>query len=87
MRVELFGIPRHTTGVATVDISPPASTLGDLLHIVGTQLPTLEGTILNAGTLQPGYLANINGQRFVSDPSTPLNPSETILILSSDVGG
>jgi molybdopterin converting factor small subunit len=32
-------------------------------------------------------MANLNGQRFVTDPATALKPGDAILILSTDAGG
>ena len=37
--------------------------------------------------LQPGYVANINGQHFVSDPETLLDDHTCLLIMSADAGG
>mgnify|MGYP000920410388 CR=1 FL=1 len=86
MRVELYGIPRHLSGVEAVDIAT-ADTLGAVLLAVGKQLPTLEGPVLDRGKLQAGYLSNLNGRQFVSDPATPLDASDVVLIVSSDMGG
>jgi molybdopterin converting factor small subunit len=37
--------------------------------------------------LHPSLVANLNGDRFISDPATPLGDSDRVLILSADVGG
>ena len=86
MRVELFGIPRHLSGVEAVDVAT-ADTLGAVLLAVGKHLPVLEGPVLVRGTLQAGYLTNLNGRQFVSDPATPLQATDVVLIVSSDMGG
>ena len=35
----------------------------------------------------PRFVANLNGDRFVSDPATPLGEDDCVLILSADAGG
>ena len=37
--------------------------------------------------LHPAFVANLNGDRFVSDPATPLGDDDCVLILSADAGG
>ena len=39
------------------------------------------------GRLHPSLAANLNGDRFISDPATPLGDGDRVLILSSDAGG
>ena len=39
------------------------------------------------GTLHPAYTLNLNGERFVSDPGTPLADGESLILLTVDVGG
>jgi hypothetical protein len=37
---------------------------------------------------QPGYAVNLDGERFVRDPATPLARVKTLLLLlSADAGG
>ena len=84
MRVELFGVPRERAGVAAVDVQ--AETLGQLLAALAMRFPAL-GECIDAGRLQPSFVANLNGDRFVSDPRTPLRQSDSVLILSADAGG
>ena len=85
IRVEFYGIPRERAGVASVDVN--AANLGRALREVGRALPALADCCVADGRLLAGYLANINGQRFTTDPSTPLQPGDSVLILSTDVGG
>lgn len=85
VRVELFGIPRHRTGVSALDIE--SQTLGDALQTAGRRLPTFAESCLDGNRLRGGFLANLNGRTFVSDPATPLAAGDCLLILSSDVGG
>jgi len=37
--------------------------------------------------LHPACVANLNGDRFISDPATPLGEHDSLLILSADAGG
>ena len=45
------------------------------------------GELIAADRLQPSFVANLNGDRFVSDPGTPLGEGDSVLILSADAGG
>jgi len=40
-----------------------------------------------ADRLRPSFVANLNGDQFVSDPLTRLNDGDSVLILSADAGG
>ena len=84
MRVEFLGVPRQRAGVAEIDIQ--AETLGQLLENITVQFPSL-GELVTLDRLNPGFTANLNGDRFVNDPGTPLSPEDCVLILSADAGG
>jgi molybdopterin converting factor small subunit len=84
MHVEFFGVPRERAGVSQLEIQ--ADTLGQLLGTLAARLPSL-GQLINAGQLHPSFSANLNGDRFVSDPGTPLGEDDCVLILSADAGG
>jgi len=43
--------------------------------------------IIQRDRLHPAFVANLNGDRFVTDPETPLRTSDSVLILSADAGG
>lgn len=83
--VELFGIPRARAGVATTTVA--GSQLGDVLDELALRYPALAETCIDRRRLRPGYVANLGGDRFVTDPETPLAAGETLLILSADAGG
>lgn len=85
VHIEFFGIPRTRAGIAQLDVE--AETLGDALEAVAVQLPGWAEACLSGNQLQRGLIANLNGQRFVSDPLTALKPGDSVLILSADVGG
>jgi molybdopterin converting factor small subunit len=89
MHVEFFGVPRERAGVASLDVE--AGTLGQLWTTLAAQIPSLGNLIcadgLNPARPTPSVVANLNGDRFVSDPGTPLKESDSVLILSADAGG
>ena len=85
VRIELFGVPRHRAGVAEIEVE--ATTLGEALRETRRRLPQLDRICLADGRLCIGYLANLNGRMFVTDPNTPLAAGDCVLILSSDAGG
>jgi molybdopterin converting factor small subunit len=84
MRVEFLGIPRERVGVAELELD--ASTLGQLLATLERRFPRLDG-VIDAGRLQPSFVANLNGDTFISDPRTSLSAGDCVLILSADAGG
>jgi molybdopterin converting factor small subunit len=84
MRVEFLGIPRERTGVAELELD--AWTLGQLLTALEQRFPALDA-LIDAGRLQPSFAANLNGDRFISDPATRLSAGDCVLILSADAGG
>jgi molybdopterin converting factor small subunit len=84
MRVEFFGIPRERTGTAEFEFQ--AETLGQLLSLLAVRFPSLH-EVVQSGRLRSPFLANLNGNRFISDPATKLTESDCVLILSADAGG
>jgi molybdopterin-guanine dinucleotide biosynthesis protein A len=83
--VEFYGVPRLRAGLPSLKVK--AMNLGDALGELGRACPLLLGTILNGRNLLPEYAANLNGDRFVSDPATPLHEGDSLILLSIDVGG
>jgi len=83
--VELFGIPRERAGVA--ETQAEGARLDQVLADLARRFPRLAADCFARDGLQKGYLANLNGQRFVSDPATVIRPGDQLLILSADAGG
>jgi sulfur-carrier protein len=85
--VELFGIPRQRAGVAKTDAT--GARLGEVVADLARRFPRLAEECFreDRGGLKPGTLANLNGERFVTDPATVLAPGDALLILSADAGG
>jgi molybdopterin converting factor small subunit len=84
MHVEFLGVSRERAGVA--ELAVDADTLGRLLGALAVQVPSLAELIVD-DRLHPSLAANLNGERFISDPQTPLGDADRVLILSADVGG
>jgi molybdopterin converting factor small subunit len=84
MHVEFFGVPRERAGMSELEVQ--ADTLGQLLGTLAAQIPSF-GELIGANQLHPSFVANLNGDRFVSDPGTPLGENDCVLILSADAGG
>ncbi len=84
MKVEFYGIPRERSGVAEARLK--AETLGQLLAELARQYPAL-ADIIQEDRLRPSFVANLNGDQFVTDPSTRLAEGDCVLILSADAGG
>jgi molybdopterin converting factor small subunit len=85
VQVELFGIPRERAGVART--TAEGQRLGDVLADLACRFPRMAEACFDGPRLQAGYVANLNGQRFVLDPATTLQPGDSLLILSADAGG
>lgn len=84
MHVEFFGVPRQRAGVPELEVH--ADTLGQLLGQLTERMPSLS-EIIQDDRLHPAFVANLNGDRFVTDPGTPLRADDCVLILSADAGG
>ena len=84
MRVEFFGVPRERAGVAELELH--AETLGQLITTLANRFPSL-GDLIAGDHLRSSFVANLNGDRFVSDPRTQLSEEDCVLILSADAGG
>jgi molybdopterin converting factor small subunit len=85
VRIEFYGIPRRRAGVEAVEIE--AGTLEQALAALSRELPEFARTCVAHNRLKAGYLANLNGRFFTTDPQATLQPGDCVLILSADVGG
>lgn len=83
--IEFFGVPRLRAGTGLLHLE--ASTVGQALLELGRLCPALENSILRPELLHAVYKLSLNGERFVSDPETPLADGDVLLLLSADVGG
>ncbi len=94
IRVEFFGIPRRRTGTAYVDIPLPQRpdpdidiSLAQLLDEVANRFPRLGADYTGHDWIQAGYSINIDGERFVTDPTFRVQSGQCVLIMSADAGG
>jgi molybdopterin synthase sulfur carrier subunit len=85
MRFELFGIARVRAGREVVDLD--AATLGASLCQLAEACPGLVPEVVTEVGLADGYLASLNGERFVNDGAIPLRETDTVLILGAQAGG
>jgi molybdopterin converting factor small subunit len=83
--IEFYGIPRLRAGTNRLRLE--ASSVGQALRELAQVCPALAGSVLGDGGVQQAYRLSLNGQRFVSDPQTPLTEGDVLLLLSADVGG
>jgi molybdopterin converting factor small subunit len=84
MHVEFFGVPRQRAGISELEVK--ADTLGQLLGTLAAHIPSL-AELIAVDRLHSAIVANLNGDRFVNDPGTPLAEDDRVLILSADAGG
>jgi sulfur-carrier protein len=89
VRVEFYGIARQRAEVSqlALDMSQPEITFGGALARIASLVPAFARDCLADDRLQSTLTANIDGQRFVSDPATPIFDGQCLLILSADAGG
>jgi molybdopterin converting factor small subunit len=89
IRVEFFGIARQRAGVAELSLAlkRPEVVLAEVLGALATRLPTLADEWITDGRLHESLTANLDGLRFVSDPTTVVRDGQCLLILSADAGG
>ena len=62
-------------------------TLAELLCQLSREVKDFGDTCVFDGQLDPLYIANRDGEEFLTDPASILNDGDRILILSSDAGG
>lgn len=85
IRLEFYGIVRRRAGMAALEVQ--ATTLRDALCQAVAQCPALEEVCTSDGRLRPGFLVNLNGDRFVHVDETSLADGDVVLLLSADAGG
>ena len=83
--VELYGAPRLKAGRGTITLE--ASTVADALDGLARACPGLAGVVRSGSGLHPAYRLNLNGDRFVTDPTMRLAEGDALLLLAADAGG
>jgi molybdopterin converting factor small subunit len=84
MYIEFLGIPRERAVVSEIEVD--AASLGQALTQAAVCLPRLSD-LIDGDRLHPSLAANLNGDRFVRDPATPLAAGDRLLLMSADAGG
>lgn len=85
IRVEFYGIPRQRAGVAATTAN--SGPLADVIEDLALRFPKLAETCFSENGLAAGYVANLRGDRFLTNPQTNIAAGETLIILSADAGG
>lgn len=85
MRIELYGVARLRAGCEQVEVN--ASTLGEAVRALADACPALVPEVVEEGRLTAGFLASLNGERFVVEEATPVRADDTLLILGATAGG
>lgn len=70
-----------------MDLHSDRNTLGDALKMLRVGLPEIDEACFDGKCLKKEYLLNISGDRFTKETSTRLLEGDSVLLLSSDVGG
>jgi molybdopterin converting factor small subunit len=83
--VEFFGIARQRAGTPKTAAAP--GRLGDVLADLAERFPRFGEECVDGRALRDGFLANVNGERFVHDPDVALRPGDALLVFSADAGG
>lgn len=89
IRIEFYGVVRRRAEAESVELplSGDAMRLSDVLNQLRLRFPALAEHCVDGDRLRRGYTANLNGQRFVSDPDTFLQDGDALLLMSNDAGG
>ena len=88
--VELFSVARLLAKTREVALTlPPEATLSHVFLALAERLPVLVGPVItpDRSSLTSGNACNINGRRFVRDPTVKVNSGDNIFIISADAGG
>ncbi|MFV0445992.1 MAG: MoaD/ThiS family protein [Planctomycetaceae bacterium] len=85
VRIEFYGVPRQIAGRACLDVQ--GETIAAAVLAALEEIPALCACCDPDGHVRPGYILNLNGRQFVSDPAQRLQAGDQLLLLSADAGG
>ena len=88
--VEFYGIPRARAGVSQAQIFDDLASVsfGQVIEEVARQYPSFgTGCTRDGRELLDGYIASIDGDRFVHGDDVTVSSGQSVLILSADAGG
>lgn len=83
--IELYGVPRVRAGRRECIVS--ATTVAEAVRSLEQQCPELTGSVIIDGCLHSAYRLSLNGERFISDPTTPLVAGDALVLVAADAGG
>ncbi len=83
--IELYGTLRLKTGQAVVPLL--ASSVQEALSSLRGRFPALGEAISPEGHLHAAYRICLNGHHFPTDPATPLQTGDCLLLIAADAGG
>jgi molybdopterin converting factor small subunit len=89
IHIEFYGIARQRAGTSGLSVmeGQTAARLAEILAELSRRLPAWADACLDRGQLRQGFVASVDGDRFVNDPDTIVGAGQSLLILSSDAGG
>ena len=85
VRIELYEMARLLAGVETLEVE--AHTLGEALAAVRAQHPALDPQVIVGERLAPHWRVSRNGGPWIEAPETPLEPGDTLVLVSALAGG
>lgn len=88
VQVEFYGTARIRSGKESVVVEVHDNAkISDVLNRLGEVTPQFISEYVKDGQIDRRLMVNINGDRFVSELETLLEPDCTLLILPRDAGG
>lgn len=83
--IELYGVPRLRAGRRECAVQ--AASVAEAIVALARECPALSGVVISNGQLLPAYRLSLNGQQFVTDPTTRLAPGDSLVLIAADAGG
>jgi molybdopterin converting factor small subunit len=84
VRIELYGIARARAGTETIEV--PARSVAEAVQALAEACPALVPEVVQGGRLTEGWLASLNGDRFVTE-DTLLGDDDVLVIMGAQAGG
>jgi molybdopterin converting factor small subunit len=83
--IELYGVPRLRAGRRECRVQ--ATNVAEAIVALERECPALAGSVIANGQLLSAYRLSLNGQQFVTDPATRLEPGDSLVLIAADAGG
>ena len=86
--VEFYGLARQRTGTSRTALTTARTLpLAAVWQCLVERFPELAAPRCEIAQLVSTYRINLDGQQFVTDPQTPIQRGQCVLIMSADAGG